>query len=168
MMLARKLVPKWWPLDTTYSSINEIPGETISKDMVAVGNTFSIWKTDENILVESALAISMHRQAHEIRDMELVLINSSDLNNNGLNYEQTEGDTIILEQVENHYDVLNVYHKELGILADVIFNAIKEDKMKIVYRDDMLKLLDFKISTGILSKESLAKGIQKQLTRINM
>lgn len=168
MMLARKFVPKWWPLETTYSSINEIPGETISKDMVAVGNTFSIWKTDENIFVESALAISMNRQATEIKDMELVLINSSDLIDNGLNYQHSEGDTIILEQVKNHYDVLNVYHKELGILADVIFNAIKEDNIKIVYRDDMLQLLNLKISKGILSKESLNKGIQKQLARINM
>lgn len=165
MFFLRKVKMDKWPDEGySFSGIDEIPAEPITKDMPATRNTLSIWKFNQDDIIEGALTIALGCSGAKIDTLDIIYIDETDLAESGLELNNDNpGDTFYLKYRNNHYDICNMNHKSLGKVAKIIIDSINKGSYETVLKDDLLDCLVDKITIGEIKVKDLPKSVYAQI-----
>lgn len=116
-------------------------------------NTLSLWKIDEeNMVNEAVLALATSLQ--RLDGFDVLLMDDNQIEG-VFKLEQTSGNTPIEDLKDKHYDILELKHSSLGTISDVIINQLNKNRVLKFSRSQVKALINTAIKDNRLSKEQL-------------
>lgn len=161
--LARKFTPAKWAAD-------KIPkGETVSADAVTAdlrttNNALSIWACapDEHDVKEVALAFAS--TINHPDKICLILLHRPELEALGIRMSQTAGETLVLDLLPRHHDLIELGLARLSRLAEHIADLTRQDKHCYIFtKEQFCKIVCNAIGANRLSLDDLKDEFRKEI-----
>jgi len=128
---------KWLRADIVNSA--EIPADAITNCLRTQQNNLSVWRIKSEDEIENAV-IAISSGQERLETIDIVILNSEYLEQNGIEFMATEGITALKTPKEDiHFDMIELTYKKLGVIAYHIVEKFKEKK---VFRYTRTKLKD--------------------------
>ena len=165
MFLARSITRSKWEAKNGLQP-GEIPADAITGDLRTKENSLSFWlcePNDQEELNDVALAISATRDS--VAKIELVWLEREELEASGQFFDETPGQTPVLDLVDRHLDLRRLDGERLGRLALHVQNAISMDRYKRMSRRQVRDILGAAVLEGRVRLENLSQKIQIELQR---
>ena len=166
---------KWCLLDNTDDdSILNYRADTIANDLKTTNNSLSIWKAAslENDDLEPIVLVNS-LMSDKIRKIDLLCIPDSIISSYSL--VQEDGDTVVDEYRNSHYNITSLTIKRLIDFADkVVLKIIKNESGTIVSVTvpEQLEIIIRWIRSGKLSfddlKDTQKEAVKKQLAKFKL
>lgn len=160
-LLIRKIdKAKWLQNDIVGGA--EVSADAITNCVKTTKNTLSTWRIDDEAQLNDAVLaiVSVHDHLDTI---DIVCMNQQLLVDEGINFQDTLGKTLISDMANKHVDVVDLTYKSLGIVANCITKCFAENSVKRYTRSDLKKLFQDAIQSGRLSVEKIAPSIAEKL-----
>lgn len=162
--LAHKIQICNWMKGNEIVSLDEVKGDGITNDLKTIGNTISFWEIDELTDLQD-VAVSIFTGRDELLDFYVVAIDKDEFEGK-IAFKKTDNsdNTAFIKFKDKHYDLIGMDFSKLGLLAQMILDALQCDDnvFDFTYIDskDYLKQL---IDNGKLNKAELKKRVKKDL-----
>ena len=142
--------------------------ETITLDLRATGNKLSVWEIDSEIEIEEAVLAYISKCDH-LETMDLVIIEPSLINDNGLKVIESTEDTPYSDFARKHRDIIELDYDSLGRVWFCIVESMKlrlesttEQTVRFT-KPKLIKILEQGISGNKINSEELKAGISKYI-----
>jgi hypothetical protein len=160
MILIRKINKAKWKQNDICN------GESVSADAITLclktsGNTLSTWKVTEDSIENGVLAIILPNDF--LDSIDVVLLTSERLESEGIKIKQTNVDTMYQDYSDKHYDLIDLNYDSLGVVADLIVDEFKANKVKRITKGQLKNILRDSIEKGLILKSDLHERIQKNI-----
>lgn len=166
MLVVRMITrSKWEP--KSEDQIGEIPADAVTGDLRTQGNALSFWRSPsgaESDFKDVVLAIASGRD--RVDKIEIVWFDRDDLEFDGLELVQSDGNTPISDLSKLHADVLRLDYTRLGKIAGRIASAIAGDQYCRVPRARVQQLLVAAIYEQRLEIDNLNEKIQTEIRKV--
>lgn len=160
-LLVRKINKAKWMQNDILSG-QDVSADAITNCMKTYQNALSAWRVSHEDEVVDAILAMVAGQEH-LDTMDVVFINRSSLEGNGINIKLTPGITPVKELVDKHVDICDLTCHLLGVVAENIIKSIKDEKIKRYTQRDLKKILIEAIEAGRLEKNDLNKYLLAKL-----
>ncbi len=160
MFLARKLsIAKW--LDNSGSPNDPITADAITGDLRTRDNRLSFWqcgsaKTYDLHEVVLALASNFQR----LEKMYVVWVDCNDILANGLQLDQSPGESRVAGLAHLHVDVCRLDYGGLGEVANLVSNAIANCNFDLFERNDVCDILTEAVLSERISIDVLEEKVR--------
>lgn len=156
--VVRKINRAKWP--STEIKVGDISSDAITQCLYTKQNTISFWEIEsEDYLIDAVLAIVS--QFKHLDTIDVVMLEKEQIDKSEINYESTEGVTLLEEFKDNHIDLIELNYSKLGKLAELISINILNDRYERLTKGDLKRILSKAIQKGRLSKDELYDDVAK-------
>ncbi len=160
-LFIRKITRSKWPREGK-CQLENCPADAITSCLRTQGNTLSVWEvTSENDMDEAALAIVS--VGDHLEAIDVIPMAPEYLKENGIDWEQSDGQTPVSGLRKNHRDLSNLTYQKIGIIACHVMDKIKAEKWKRYTKGDLTEILEKAINDGRLEVDKLSNSIRKKL-----
>lgn len=139
--LARNITRAKWP-ETGELSTGEIPADAVTIDLRTWENSLSFWQCnsdEEDDIEEAALAIAAGRE--RIDKLEIILVDEENMRADSQVLRNSEGRTPVSDLVDTHVDIVGLNYNLLGMVAQCVVTAIKENRYRRLTKRRVKKLI---------------------------
>lgn len=152
--LVRKITRSKWN-DTASRSVEDFCAD-IFADIRTSNDALSVWEIEDESKLDSAiLALAASKTTRKIEKINYVLIPKEEVEESFEIGSETEGDVIVPDLRNMHRDLCGLKYKDLGALAKIVAEKLKDDKLSGVYTKKQVK--------GLLKSAYDAKRIDMSL-----
>ena len=145
-------------------SAGEIAADAVTADLRTSGNALSFWRCGSAAEVEvERVALAMAAAGDRIDRLDLVWIAGEHLAADGQAWEDTDGQTPIVESRSLHVDVLRLDYVRLGSVAQRVADAIVSERCVRFTRARVKKLLVAAVTRGDVAVADLADRIREEV-----
>ncbi len=142
----------------------EPSADAITNCMRTRQNKLSVWSIkDEEELEDAVLAIVA--QFDHLDSIDVLSIDRSLLEQNGLLLEKTPGITPYNNFTEKHLDIANLNYISLGFMANTVIKSIKQNRRKRFTSRKLIEMLTDAVCEGKISLSDLKPDIQKKISQ---
>ncbi len=152
--------------ETKWRQNRVFEGEDFSADAITSmrtrNNTLSMWEiANPSQLDDATLAIIS--AGDKLDSIDVVMLDPIDIIHAGLLVEKTEGRTALQGFTAKHYDIEELTYTSLGTVAQIIVNAIGNDRTERYTIAHLKRLLRAAIDAGRIRPNDLNEGIKSKL-----
>lgn len=163
MYLARKVTISKWKAREDLAE-GEISADAITADLRTKDNALSLWQCEFPSKEKSEDAILALAAAGDHLDkMDLVWLTSDALHADSQQYVRTDGETLVADLAERHFDVKRLDYVRLGKVANCVMGAIAEGKCCRFSKSSVKSLLLSAVRQNRIQLSSLKKGVKEEL-----
>lgn len=126
-------------------------------------DTLSVWKVPcEEELGLAAIAYLTSRD-FKLTSIHVVWIEENSLENNNIKWEQEDAPTKINNMINQHFNLIELSHNDIGVVSNLIIRQIKDKKYKFFTERDVKDLLVDSIRNGNLKIADLPRKVRSTL-----
>jgi hypothetical protein len=138
--------------------LDDVPADNITVSLKTTKNTLSVWLADSPEKINDAVLaiVSNFTKADTI---DILPIDPLELEKKHISFEMSRGLTRYTGFSSNHYDLVNITYKQLGVIAQIIIDSVNAGNYKRFTRGDIKRLLSQAVQSGKLNPQELEKGL---------
>jgi len=142
--------------------------DAITNCLRTKGNKLSTWSIEEEEKVEEAvLAIISHPKFEHLESIDVALIDREDIEARGISLNPSRAQTSVQFMADRHYDLMNLCYDSLGIIADLIIDSFRKNRVKRFTKVQLKKILIEAEKNSHIDRDDLNDNIAKEITNID-
>lgn len=156
-----------WPEPEDGATIYDLDADALN-DLKSSENTMSVWcaETEEDLKNAIVAYLASMDKWVEVEAVEFIAINSTDIENEGIEYEAVPNFTYIKEYENKHRDLIKLKYGSIEKLANLVIKSINEGRDYIVDRGQIREYFTEVVQENKLSSTDIPKGNHKKLKRM--
>lgn len=165
MFLVRKISRSKWDRATNEKhglGRDEVSADAVTADLRTSCNQLSFWKCDSGELDDvREIALAIVAGSKDIESIDVVWVHTSDLQEDGLDWNVSEGRTPVRDLSKHHVDVCSLDYGRLGKLAKHVREAIDRSRCKRLTKKQLIQLVATAAASGRLQIEELQPKVRE-------
>ncbi len=165
MFLVRKIShSKWDRCNNEKHGLgrDEISADAVTADLRTSSNQVSFWKCNSDELDKvREIALAIVAGSDRIETIVVVLVPVSDLKDDGLDWNTSEGRTPVQDLSKLHVDVCHLDYERLGKLARHVRQAVDGQRYERVSKKQLIDLVAEAAARGRLNVSELRPKVKK-------
>ena len=165
MFLARMITRAKWQAKEGFAE-GEIQADAISVDLRTMDNSLSFWKCGDgttNEVEEAALALAAARD--NVDRLDIVWISDDVLRADEQDWKRTEGNTPVPDLIGLHVDLTRLDYVRLGVVANSIAAAIKEERYKRLNKRRVANLSARAVQQERVDLDDLGEKMRREVSK---
>ena len=161
--LVRKISrAKWDNEDFDYINNDNPPADAMTSCLRTFNNELSTWLIDDlKDLDKAILCLITGSKQENLNTIQLIYFEVEEINIRGLSIENTDGDTVITQYQNMHFDIKNLSYNTLGTVKDIVLDCLRKGFYKTVTKKTLKEILRESVnSSKILDKSLLNEKFQ--------
>jgi hypothetical protein len=125
-------------------------------------NALSVWEVAGSEDLETAV-LAIATGFDRLDAIDVVMLPSEAVVAAGLQIEQTDGRTPVLDLVQTHRGLANLTYRSLGTVANLVLGSLAHNMWKRYSLAEIRKIINDAINAGRLEKEQLQERVRARL-----
>lgn len=147
---------KWDNDEFDYTTNDNPPADAITSCLRTFDNELSTWLIDDlNQLDTALLCLITGSKQESLNSIQIIYFEIDEINNRGLILENTQGDTVITQYQNIHFDIKGLTYEKLGVVKDLVLDCLRNDRCKTFTKKTLKDLLKRAIEEESLFDKSL-------------
>jgi len=150
--LIRKITRGKWSVEDVGAPIS---ADAITSCLRTSRNTLSVWYAEREEDIENA-KIALLGTLQQVAAVDIVILNTEDIDAQGLVLSKTEGDTVATSLRTSHRDIIEISINELLKVAEIVKNTIISGKYERINVRKFKELLETAVASDLIKAEDLS------------
>lgn len=159
-VLARKIERAKWAQNAA-AEADQVSADAITSCRT-MQNALSVWEVAGSEDLETAV-LAITTGFDRLDAIDVVMLPSEAVVAAGLQIEQTDGRTPVLDLVQTHRGLANLTYRSLGTVANLVLGSLAQNMWKRYSLAEIRKIINDAINAGRLEKEQLQERVRDRL-----
>lgn len=156
-----------WPEPEDNATAHDLDADALN-DLKTQDNTLSVWYAESEADLRSAIVAylgSMDKWV-ELEVVEFIAIDTQEIENVGIKYNQEPNFTYIKGYEEKHRDLAELKYDSIEKLADIVIKSINEGNEYLLDQGEIKELFAEVVQAGKLTSSAIDKGRHNKLRKL--